>query len=206
MSTSISANSHGSNVASSEDVLRLGLRIKYARLAKGMRLADLAKVSNCSESLISKIENNKATPSLNTLHRLAKGLGMTIATLLGDHVASQGIVMRKGQRPILSRLSLNGTGVDGVETELLIPFGAESVLQATLFRVQPGARSDGMRQHEGDEVGYVLSGDIALTVDGDTYSLQAGDAFFFSSTRPHEVTNPGNTVAEIVWVNTPPTL
>ena len=63
-----------------------------------------------------------------------------------------------------------------------------------------------MRQHEGDEVGYVVTGEIILTVAGDTYPLRAGDAFFFPSMRPHGVSNPGNSVATIIWVNTPPTL
>ena len=109
-----------------------------------MRLSDLAEASGCSESLISKIENGKATPSLNTLHRLARGLGTTIVGLLSDGAAPDGVVMREGQRTILTRLGPKGSAVDGVETELLIPFGAKSVLQATLFRVQLGARSDGM--------------------------------------------------------------
>jgi transcriptional regulator with XRE-family HTH domain len=191
---------------SAQDELALGVRLKHARIARAMRLTDLAAASGCSESLISKIENRKATPSLNTLHRLAKGLGITIATLLSEQAPAHGVIMREGQRPVLSRIGLGGFGVDGLETELLIPFGADSALQATLLRVQPGARSDGLRQHEGDEVGYIVTGEIALTVEGDTYSLKAGDAFFFPSMRPHGVANPGETVAMIVWVNTPPTL
>jgi transcriptional regulator with XRE-family HTH domain len=193
--------------ASSEKDLHLDSRLRFARTAKRMRLSDLAAASGCSESLISKIENGKATPSLNTLHRLARGLGTTIAGLLSDGASPNGVVMRQGQRTILTRMGPNGSAVDGVETELLIPFGAKSVLQATLFRVQPGARSDGMmRQHEGDEVGYVVTGEIMLTVAGETYPLRAGDAFFFPSMRPHGVSNPGNSVATIIWVNTPPTL
>jgi transcriptional regulator with XRE-family HTH domain len=203
---STSANGPLPRDGSAQDELALGVRLKHARIARAMRLADLAAASGCSESLISKIENRKATPSLNTLHRLAKGLGITIATLLSDNGPAHGIIMREGQRPVLSRLGLGGYGVDGVETELLIPFGADSALQATLLRVQPGARSDGLRQHEGDEVGYIVTGAIVLTVEGDTYSLKAGDAFFFPSMRPHGVANPGDAVAMIVWVNTPPTL
>jgi transcriptional regulator with XRE-family HTH domain len=203
---STSASSKPPRDGSAQEELALGVRLKHARIARAMRLADLAAASGCSESLISKIENRKATPSLNTLHRLAKGLGITIATLLSENAPANGIIMREGQRPVLSRIGLGGYGVDGVETELLIPFGANSALQATLLRIQPGARSDGLRQHEGDEVGYIVSGEITLTVEGGNYSLRAGDAFFFPSMRPHGVANPGVAVAMIVWVNTPPTL
>jgi transcriptional regulator with XRE-family HTH domain len=191
---------------SPDDELRIGCRLKHARLIKRMRLSDLAAISECSESLISKIENGKATPSLNTLHRLAKALGTTIAGLLGDAMAVNGVVMRGGERPVLSRLGLGGKDVDGLETELLIPFGARSTLQATLVRVQPDAISDGFRQHEGDEVGYVISGEIVLTVAGVSYRLRAGDAFFFPSTEAHAIANPGKSIAEIIWVNTPPSL
>ena len=197
---------HVNEAASQDELSALGLKLRHARTMRGMRLADLATVSGCSESLLSKIENGKTTPSLNTLHSLAKGLGLTIAKLLSDDAAPKGIVMREGQRPVLSRMGLGGYGVDGVETELLIPFGAESALQATLLHVQPGARSDGLRQHEGDEVGYVVSGQITLTVEGDRYFLKTGDAFFFPSMRPHGIENPGNSPAVIIWVNTPPTL
>ena len=113
------ADAHRASEAASQDELAaLGLKLRHARTVRGMRLSDLATISRCSESLLSKIENGKTIPSLNTLHSLAKGLGLTIAKLLSDEAAPGGIVMREGQRPVLSRMGLGGYGVDGVETEL----------------------------------------------------------------------------------------
>ena len=192
--------------SSSDADLQISFRLKKARLARGLRLSDVAAASGCSESLISKVENGKATPSLNTLHRITKALGTTIAQLLSDGPIFTGIVARRGERAVLSRMGLGGAEIDGAETELLIPFGARSSLQATLLRVHPGCRSDGLRQHEGDEVGYVIAGEVLLTVGRDTHHLRAGDSFFFSSALPHGVANPGRQIAEIVWVNTPPSL
>jgi len=189
-----------------DEDLEISVKLKKARLDRGKRLSDVALASGCSQSLISKIENGKATPSLNTLHRIAKALGTTIVGLLSDGTSFSGIVTRQGERPILSRMGLGGAEIDGAETELLIPLGATSPLQATLLRVFPGCRSDGLRQHEGDEVGYVVAGQVLLTVGHERYYLRAGDSFFFSSTRPHGVENSGKQVAEIVWVNTPPSL
>ena len=155
--------------------------------------------------LRSKIQQRRSEK--RALKANTRGLRTTIAGLLSDGGPPNGVVARQGQRTILSRLGPNGSAAEGVETELLIPFGAESDLQATLFRVQPGAGGDGMmRQHEGDEVGYVVTGKIMLTVAGDTYPVQAGDAFFFPSMRPHGVRNPGNSVTTIISVNTSPTL
>jgi ribosome-binding protein aMBF1 (putative translation factor) len=48
----------------------LGRKIKLARTAKGMRLRELAERTELSESLLSKLENDKAIPSLSSLPAL----------------------------------------------------------------------------------------------------------------------------------------
>ena len=58
----------------SVDGPRIGARLKHARLANHMRLKDVAESASCSESMLSKIENERAIPSLTTLHRLCKAL------------------------------------------------------------------------------------------------------------------------------------
>lgn len=197
------------DVAVSAGELRIGVRLKHARLVRDLRLVDVAKKTGISESLISKIENDKATPSLSSLHLLARALGTNIAALFSEEAGSFKMIMRRGQRPVLNRLGAINTDAEGTETELLIPFGAKSLLQATLVRIQPGGgnlRIGKLREHQGDEVGYVVRGKIRLVIGGDEYRLAEGDAFFFPSSQPHGVGNPGKSVAEIVWVSTPPSL
>src|SRR6185503_462278 len=46
------------------------LRNRHAPLMRGSRLKDVADAAGCSESLVSKIENNKIEPSLQVLHKL----------------------------------------------------------------------------------------------------------------------------------------
>ncbi len=191
--------------ASSE--LRLGLQLRHARLVKGLRLRDVAERSGYSESLISKIENNKATPSLNTLHRIAKVLGKTIATLIGDTSHQRrGVVMKSFERPVIPQFSVAGNASDGTEAEVMVPLGSSSLIGAFVVRVKPGGSSDGLRDHEGEEVGFIRTGELLLTVDGETYHLTEGDSFHFSSNMPHGFTNPGSVPTEIIWVNTPASL
>src|SRR5271170_3193949 len=64
--------------------LRIGGRLRHARLLNAMRLKDLAKRAGCSESMLSKIENERAVPSLTTLHRLCKALNTSISSLLSS--------------------------------------------------------------------------------------------------------------------------
>jgi transcriptional regulator with XRE-family HTH domain len=186
--------------------LRLGMKLRLTRLAKGMRLSDVAEKSGYSESLISKIENNKAMPSLNTLHRLAKALGITIADLFREGAGDEGVVTHPGRRLVLRSMAERDASIEGIENELLIPLGADTSLQASIVRIDPGGRSDDLHQHQGDEAGYVIKGEVTLVIGTNTYQLGPGDAFYYSSSQPHGLMNPGTERAEILWVNTPPSL
>jgi transcriptional regulator with XRE-family HTH domain len=188
-------------------VLRVGLQLRHARLVKGLRLREVAERSGYSESLISKIENNKATPSLNTLHRIARVLGKTIATLIGDtQPTHHGVVSKAGQRAVIPQITVGDQPSDGTEAEVMVPLGESALMGAYLIRVKPGGSSDGLRQHEGEEVGFIHTGELVLTVDGETYRLSQGDSFHFKSNLPHGFSNPGRTPTEIIWVNTPASL
>lgn len=199
---------HPASSTGNDDVatsnIRFGVQLRHARLVKGLRLKDLAELSNCSESMISKIENNKAAPSLNTLHRIARALGTSVAELLGDRSSGGKVVTRQHDRQIMQESGSDASG--GAETEVMIPFGSSAMLQAFLVRLQPGAGSGGNLQHEGEEVGFIRSGQLSLIVSGTSYLLNEGDSFFFQSTEPHSFSNPGETVTEVIWVNTPPSL
>jgi len=79
------------------------------------------------------------------------------------------------------------------------------MLQANIHIVAVGGRSDGVISHVGEEVGYLVEGELELEVDGRRYHLCPGDSFYFSSSRPHGYRNVGKTKARVIWVNTPST-
>ena len=187
--------------------VRIGVQLRHARLVKGLRLKDVADRSGYSESLISKIENNKAMPSINTLHRIARVLDTSMAALLSEGGGAANVVMTPEQRPLIIADAVPGTSdSDGTEAEVMIPFGASNMLEAFLVRVHPGGSSGGVRHHDGEEVGFVRCGELTLVVNGESHHLKAGDSFFFPSTQPHSFSNPGTEPTEIVWINTPPSL
>lgn len=181
---------------------RVGVKLKHARLLRSMRLKDVADAVGCTEGLVSKIENGRANPSLNMLHRIAGAVGINIAVLFSDF-DDGGIVQRKNKRPVITRDQLRRG--DGITLERLVPVTPGHLLQGNLHIVEPGGSSEGSIAHDGEEVGYVVEGTLELTVDGQTYTLEAGDSFFFNSALPHSYRNPGATVTRVIWVNSPPT-
>ena len=177
--------------------LLLGMRIRHARRVADLTLTQVAVRADCSESLVSKIENGQASPSLAMLHRIAMALGTNIAALTSEEAPVQGPVLRQGERPV--------TQTGGIALERLLLPQRGGLLQANIHIVEPGVESDGQIEHVGEEVGYVLEGCIELILGAECFLLRAGDSFTFSSQVPHGYRNPGAETARIVWVNTPAT-
>lgn len=175
----------------------LGARIRHARRVARLTMTQLAVKAGCSESLISKIENGHATPSLAMLHRIAGALDSNVAALSSGDVPANGPVLRRGQRPVITS--------GGIALERIVLPSRGGLLQVNIHILQPGSASDGLIVHVGEEVGYVLEGRLELLLGDDRHMVEAGDAFSFASQVPHGYRNAGETVARVLWVNTPPT-
>lgn len=183
------------------DGIRIGSKLRQFRMAKRLTLKELAKRADCSDSMLSKIENNKIMPSIGLLHRLVSTLGTNMNTLFEQ--GSTGLVTRKGQRPIIAQ---TGAGsAEDISLELLTPFPSPVLFQSTIHTIPPLSQSDGAIVHEGEDFGYVLEGTLELSVGDERYVLNVGDTFYFSSERPHGYRNPGATLARVLWFNAPVT-
>lgn len=69
-------------IADMEDSAKLGNNFKKIREAKEMSQGDVMRAMGCSRSYISNIENGKTNPTLETISKLAKVLGVNITELL----------------------------------------------------------------------------------------------------------------------------
>lgn len=184
------------------DFVPIGRRLRHLRKESGLTLKELAKLANCSVSLLSKFENDRASPSIRMLHKISSALSSNIGALFDAPPAVDTQIARQGQRPILSLR----TGKEvSVSLERLLPQDGKRVLQGNIHIVPPGKGSDGAIRHEGEEFGYILAGQLLLTVEDETYDLRQGDSFTFPSALAHSYINPGVETTRIIWINTPPT-
>ncbi len=179
----------------------VGRKLRHARRISRLRLRDVAAKAGCSESMLSKIENGRAAPSLNTLHRIAEALDLTVGQLFASDVERNGLVSRKGQRPLVKFDPLRGG--PGSTLERLIPYDRSRLLQGSIHHIAPGGGSEGSIQHEGEEVAYILRGQIKFTVGEGDYALNAGDSICYRSEQPHGFRNTGRTMASMIIINTP---
>lgn len=187
---------------SSTDEESIGRQLHRIRRRAGLSLKAVSERAGCSESLLSKVENGRANPSLSMLHRIVAALGTSMASLFDTGGNGERVVFRKHERP---RIRLDSGSARAIVLERLVPEDGDHLLQANIHVVGAGGDSHGTITHEGEELGYVLQGVLELTVDGRAYRVESGDCFVFRSELPHAYRNLGETEARIFWVNTPVT-
>src|SRR5215469_15577525 len=81
--------------------VRIGTRLKHARMVRGLTLKEVADAAKCSESFVSKLENDKASPSFTMLHRLTTILGANVAALFATAEEIGGVLSHPGSRPVI---------------------------------------------------------------------------------------------------------
>lgn len=86
--------------------------------------------------------------------------------------------------------SLTATHHDKAEFMLVrYDVGGSSTLDGRLLR------------HAGTEYGYVLCGNLEVTVGFESYILGPGDSITYDSSRPHRLANAGDEPVEAIWMN-----
>jgi transcriptional regulator with XRE-family HTH domain len=176
----------------------LGANIRRVRKRRHLTIQQVANLSGLSISFISQVERDLLSPSVNSLQKISRALSIQIGGFFDDH-GQTGRIVRANARPRLIY-------PDRTEEEYLLTPVRSKKLQVLYYRLKPGATSgDTPYSHNSDEeCGIVLSGSLEVTVNGETYTLNAGDAITFESPLPHAWRNTSTKDCEALWVVTPP--
>lgn len=172
----------------------LGPKLRKLRTSLNLGVVEAARRAQVSPGFLSAIELSKANASIATLHRLAAAYNTTVLEFFDTPKQSRRLI-RSGEGRVLQTEA-------SVRIELL-SFGSK-MLEPMLFRVPPGAGSDGAYSHAGEEFLYMLSGDLEIWLgETERYMLHAGDSLWFESNVGHRWFNPGDEEASLIWINTP---
>ncbi len=177
----------------------LGADMRALRKARGLTLSDMGERLGRSVGWLSQVERDKSEPSISDLRGIAQCLGVPMSLLFGHANApadEQGYVVRAGARRPM------GTREDGLIEELLSPDLTDDfeVIHSTFL---PGARLRGTAQRPTQEVGYMVSGRLDLTLGGRAFTVGPGDSFRFRG-ETHHWANPYAEPAVVIWVIAPP--
>ncbi|MCA1971352.1 MAG: cupin domain-containing protein [Caenispirillum sp.] len=182
--------------------VQLGSRLRSIRQSRRLSLKEVSHRSGLSLGLISQIERAISSPSIKALRSICEALDVPVSALFSDDGIEfeneRGLIVRHSAR---RRLDFNHKGM----VKELLTADAAGGIQLMEVILEPGAGSgDQPYDHQGDEAGVVLKGRVTLWIDERRYNLEEGDAFRFSSERPHRFQNSGRGEARILWAVTPP--
>lgn len=180
-------------------VRTLGADLRALRKARGQTLAHLADRLGRSVGWLSQVERDLSEPSISDLRQVAEVLGVPMSLLFGHAsapAAEQGYVVRAGARRPM------GSGDEGLIEELLSPDLTDDfeVIHST-FR--PHSRMQTPAQRPTQELGYIISGRLDLTIGDRRFSVGPGDSFRVRGER-YAWANSHDTSCVAIWVIAPP--
>ena len=176
----------------------LGATIRRARETRGQSLKQLAQATGLTQSFHSQVENDRTSPSVASLRKIAEALDTSIGTFFAGGTPN-GRLVRKADRAVLTHPQRRW------RDSLLTP-SLTGKLMVIFTEIEPGGGSgDEPYSHRSDEECVVLlKGKLDFWVGDEMYKLTAGDSLTFESRIPHKNHNPGPARAEVLWIITPP--
>jgi transcriptional regulator with XRE-family HTH domain len=173
----------------------VGRRVRELRTGRGLSARVVAARAGITPAYLSRLENDKVSPTISTLTRVVQAIGVPVSQLFAAGAGAEMVVRAAERRRIES---------EGVTDYLLTPQSAQR-LRILETVIAAGAYSGGEGYtHAGDEeCVVVLAGALRVWVDERPHDLAVGDSITFACRRPHRWANPGAEPTRALWVITP---
>ena len=176
--------------------MQLGRKIRDLRQRRGLTVQLLAEASSLSKGFISQVENGRTSPSLATLHDLARALGTSVAYLVVEEEQVLSVVRANERQRV--RVGGNTSCVEVLSAH------PKRNLELLLAELPPGVSAGDKRHfHHGEECMLCLEGRVSIVCGEHRAVLEAGDSVHYDGRVPHAIENCGPTTARVIIAITP---
>ncbi len=164
----------------------MGERLQALRREQGLTLQQLARAADVSVSMLSSVERGRKAPTIVVLSRIADGLGVPLADLVGRPDADRVVVRRAADQDSVDepggwRRTILTPVVPGVNFEWIrttLPPGCDA---GRFPAYAPGSH----------EFIVVETGTLRLTIADTSVDLHEGDSVYFAADTAHAYANDG---------------
>lgn len=157
-------------------------------------MQSVADAAGLSVGFISQVERGLTAPSLGSLASIAGVLQKPLSHFL-DQPGSGSELTRQNDRVTYK------VGGGSLSYERLSANFPGSTLRSVIVHEPPGHRAEPI-SHQGEEMFYVLGGEITVELEGDRTVLKSGDSIHFDSHKVHSTWNHSTGIASILWCGT----
>lgn len=181
--------------------LKMGDRIKTLRLKRKLSIEEVSKKSGISTETLVGIEAQTISPPLGNIISLAEVFRVTVGELLEDSADAPFCIVRSDERKAVPRFSSTGGKSAGYSYESLGHKKQDRHMEPFLVTLTPAeAQQVEPNQHSGEEIIFVLEGQVKVSLADHTDILNPGDSIYYDSTLPHIVSCHGDSPATILAV------
>jgi transcriptional regulator with XRE-family HTH domain len=186
-----------SDLEETTPALMLGSKIRALRQRLRRTLDCTATAAGISKPFLSQVERGLAKPSIASLNGIASALGVAVQYFV-DTPSEQRPVRRGDQLKFFRFAESPNLFAQ------LTRASSHPQLEAILVRFPPDqGRPTEMSTSAAEAFLYVISGEVSLTLERETFVLHAGDAAHYQAALPHGWTNKQRVEALALWVGTP---
>ena len=175
----------------------IGGKIKELRVMTGLTQEELADRSELSKGFISQVERNLTSPSIATLTDILQCLGTNLQEFFSEAPAEEQVVFKASDYFEKVDAELKN------KIEWIIPNAQKNSMEPIRLTLAPGGSTYPDLPHEGEEFGYVLSGQVKIHLGQKVHQAKKGDAFYFTPSKKHYL-EAGKHGAVVIWVTSPP--
>ncbi len=183
--------------------LKIGDKLRERREAHGLTTIQLAKRCDLSEARLMAIEEGFAMPTISTLLRIARELGVGVGYFFKDEEVKKPVEVIRTQ----DRIKVAQEKKEGVSEGLYYNYEALTItfpnaaMKPFFVEVKTGDHAHiEPASHKGQEFNYVLEGEVEWRSDTESHTLKAGDAIYYNSEIPHKIIGRGDTNAKVLAV------
>jgi len=159
----------------------IGRLVRKIRLQQKRTQQEVADLCGFTKGMLSKVENGKVIPSLATLSKVGKALGVKVSTLLeneGNQVATFLPDVYVNEKNFIS--TDKGYSIFAAAADY-----TDKKMQPVFISVRKGELKKHLLTHEGEEFIYIIKGEMIFRVANTEYALKAGDSLYFDALQPH---------------------
>ena len=180
-----------------ENERKIAMRIKELREASGETAEEVAAALGMSPQKYCDYENGVTDISISFLCEIAARYNVEVTTLLTGEDPKLKVysLLRKGNGPTVERRK-------EYRYESLAESFTNKKCQPFLVTVDPNVEETpiSLNSHPGQELDYVLSGQLCISINGKEMVLTEGDCLYFDSSYAHGMKAIGNEPAKFIAI------
>ncbi|MDG6774348.1 helix-turn-helix domain-containing protein [Thiomicrorhabdus sp. ZW0627] len=163
----------------------IGKVVNKVRKKQGLTIAEVSDQSGISRGMLSKIENAQVSPSLDSLLKISRSLGVPISSFFKEFDSEEegGAQLVKADEAL--EVVRRGTKVGHTYQLLAYDTGPRKTFEPFLISLDNKSEIFPAFSHEGTVFMYLLEGEMIYRHGKQTYHMKPGDSLTYNAQISH---------------------